>query len=725
MIELSEILIDQALFGYREGHRLLQASRKFTSTTERSLLALTDMSGPRMVEGFEEYVSGYPVPGEETYAVVKTWYAPEMERPGCVWSHALIVQNSDIDRVRDLRNLAVLFRRPLYGDVGYLDYYLRPAMLGTSSVQDTAPDFGVSAAEALLAALYRSDRKPVVIPSPDSKAFEALTLQIWSQQWPSLRVAFRFCTGSLSNRSFAGQVFDLQIVPQKMLAELKRSPLVYIFQSIFTANEPSQEVPWARVGAWDLKTQGSSFRNFAWRYADPCGGQWSLYSKLGELFLYLEEFGPLLSDSTLPDISGRVVELFPDAQCGRMLKREFFGDATEARLEGVRIGEEARLRYVAGTHDWHSFDSGDLDLRERGGKFWRSQPGRGKTLLLDILDSPTNALGDEIISGCVDAITISEACEIAEERNGLLLALITRNPRLVLSSEFWRCSIPVQTYYSILDFLASIRESALPATEWLPYFLESGRDELASPVVERFATDVMKALLDGELRRAPIDPNWRAALSQHQPELLSFLRREEYQSSYHAMTLMAGLLDPHHVEVRDIGLSRWISLSKEAPDLILAFPNGEAASFLLSLAFQYPEGGAVILAETCFEHVHAAARSDAREPLSYRAWKSLEADVPVLSYMKNWDRCERLRLALLEQFICGRWPRKKFLGCVNRPATLRSMFYSCREVKGGKDFIREIAGDVLAGSLSATEPQVSMFRSAFRRNRRGVLKLDL
>jgi hypothetical protein len=84
-MERPEIRIDQALFGYREGHRLLQASRKFVPTTERNLLTLTDMSGPRMVEGFEEYVSGYPVPGEESYAVVKTWYAPEMERPGCVW----------------------------------------------------------------------------------------------------------------------------------------------------------------------------------------------------------------------------------------------------------------------------------------------------------------------------------------------------------------------------------------------------------------------------------------------------------------------------------------------------------------------------------------------------------------------------------------------------------------------------------------------------------------
>jgi hypothetical protein len=730
-MESPEIRIDQALFGYREGHRLLQASRKFVPTTERSLLTLTDMSGPRMVEGFEEYVSGYPVPGEETYAVVKTWYAPEMERPGCVWSHALMVQNSDVGKVPDLENLLGLFRRPVYGDPKYLDYYLRPAPSSRRSVaRDRMQDVSIPDAEALLAALYGNEEKPVVIPSPDSHSFEALALQVWSQQWPALRVAFRFCTGSLSSRMFAGQTFDLQVIPQKLLGELRRNPTAYVFQSIPPAGEPSQEAPWVRPGAMDLVGRGDSFRNFAWRYADPCAGGRSLYAKLGELFLHMEELGPRLSDSALPDVAHRVADVFPDATCGRVLKQELFGAASESGLEGYGVGEEGRLKQVARTVDWRSFDATDLELRKRGREFWKNEAGRNKTFLFELLDTPTNPLGDEIIAGCVDAIAISEACEIAKERNGLLLALIVRNPRLVLSSEFWRCPISVQTYYSVLDFLASNRESALPATEWVPFLLESGGDELASSVVERFATEVMKTFLDAELKGGdaggrPLRPSWRAALAKHQSELLSFIGREEYRNSTHAMAFLAGLLDPHQAPLRNYGLSPWVWLAKEAPDVILAFPNGEAASFLLSLGFQNWEADAVILAAACFEHAHAAARDDARDPLSYRAWKSLEPDVPVLAYAWNWDNCERLRRALVERFIHKGWPREQFLRCVNRPATLQSVFYSCREVRGGEDFIRGIAVDVLSGVLPATEPQASMFRSSFRRSRRGVLKLNL
>ena len=729
-MESPEIRIDQALFGYREGHRLLQASRKFVSTTERSLLTLTDMSGPRMVEGFEEYVSGYPVPGEETYAVVKTWYAPEMERPGCVWSHALIIQNSDVGKIRMLVDLLALFRRPLHGDTNYLDYYLRPVPSSQSAVWHSVPDVRVADAEAVVAALYGNEEKPVVIPSLDSRSFESMVLEVWSQQWPALRAAFRFCTGSLSSRTFAGQTFDLQVIPQKLLGELRRNPTAYVFQSMPAAEGSSQVAPWVRAGAIDLSGGGDSFRNFARRYADPCAGGRSLYAKLADIFLYMDELGSRPPDIALPAMADRVADVFPDSTCGRALKQELFGAVSESDVERYGVAEEARLRQVARMGDWRSFDALDLDLRKRGLKFWKNEPNRSKAFLLELLDSPTNPLGDEIIAGCVDAIAISEACEIAKERNGLLLALITRNPRLVLSSEFWRCPISVQTYYSVLDFLATNQETAPPASEWLPFLLGSGSDELATPAVDRFATEVLKTFLDAELTHGnaggrPVRAGWRTALAKHQSEIVPFLGREEYRNSSHAMALLAGLLDPHQPALRGYGLSPWVWLTKEAPDVVLTFPSGEAASFLLSLGFQNWDNDAVIPAAACFEHVHAAARDDAADPLSYRAWKSLEPDVPVLGYTRNWDNCERLRRALVDRFINRGWPRTQFLRCVSRPATLQSVFYSCREVRGGEEFILRIAADVLSGVLPATEPQCSMFRSSFRRGRRGVLKLNL
>ena len=199
-----------------------------------------------------------------------------------------------------------------------------------------------------------------------------------------------------------------------------------------------------------------------------------LYAKLAELFLYFSRMEMRLKDSALSEVALRVAEVFPEAKCGRALKLELFGAANGSHLEGSGIAEEARLTQLARSANWSSFDGTDLQLRERGRRFWSDHRDRSKTLLLGLLDSLTNPLGDEIVAGCVDALTIPEACEIARARHGLLLALVARNPRLVLSIAFWQCPIPVQTYLSVLDFLAGNPESALPATS-LDSFSARGR----------------------------------------------------------------------------------------------------------------------------------------------------------------------------------------------------------------------------------------------------------
>jgi hypothetical protein len=436
-----------------------------------------------------------------------------------------------------------------------------------------------------------------------------------------------------------------------------------------------------------------------------------------------------LKDSALSEVALRVGEVFPEANCGRALKLELFGAASGSHPQGPEISEEARLTQLARCANWSSFDGADLELRDRGSRFWSDHRERSKAFLLELLDSPTNPLGDEILAGCVDALTIQEACEIARDRHGLLLALVARNPALVLSIAFWQCPIPVQTYLSVLDFLATHQASVLPATSWIPFLLEVSDDRFANSVVERFPNDVIKTILNRVLKsgldRSFISTGWRAALSTHQPELASFLGQEEYFSSNAAMVILTGLLDPHQAQVRNCGIKPWIKLAEEMPDAILAFPNGEAASFLLSVGFQNVDPKAVILATITFEHVHASARDDAPDPLSYRAWKSLEPDVPVLGYTKNWDHCERLRRALVERFVQRGWPREQFLRCVNRPTTLRSILYSCREIALGEEFILGIAADVLGDFLPATDPQKEAFRGSFRRNRRGDLKFDL
>ena len=107
-----EVKIHQALYGYADGHNLIASSLRIPSKAHRSMLLLSDMSGATMIPKFETYITGYPLSEIDKYVIARTWYAHEMDRPGCVWTHALLIDFDDMESIRDVRRLLALFRRP-------------------------------------------------------------------------------------------------------------------------------------------------------------------------------------------------------------------------------------------------------------------------------------------------------------------------------------------------------------------------------------------------------------------------------------------------------------------------------------------------------------------------------------------------------------------------------------------------------------------------------------
>jgi hypothetical protein len=77
--------IDQALFGYADGHRQIASSVRLPSKDLYILSSATDLaSGARLGEN-DSYLSGLMLPESRRYAIFRTWRAPEMPRPGCRW----------------------------------------------------------------------------------------------------------------------------------------------------------------------------------------------------------------------------------------------------------------------------------------------------------------------------------------------------------------------------------------------------------------------------------------------------------------------------------------------------------------------------------------------------------------------------------------------------------------------------------------------------------------
>src|SRR2546426_11158742 len=107
------IELHQALHGYGDGHQLLSSSLRLTREQQWQLLVMSDLSGPSFRSGFDSYLTGYPLERGGFYCLARTWFALELSRPGCVWTHTILISDTDVARIHDFRSILLHFRRPL------------------------------------------------------------------------------------------------------------------------------------------------------------------------------------------------------------------------------------------------------------------------------------------------------------------------------------------------------------------------------------------------------------------------------------------------------------------------------------------------------------------------------------------------------------------------------------------------------------------------------------
>lgn len=209
MDQLHKITIHQTLHGYKAGHKLISSSIDLSDIERRAMLIYSDYAGSGIEKEFLSYLTGYPLPNSKFYVFAKSWYASEMKRPGCVWTHSLLIDFTDLWEIGDMRALLRFFARP--------DQDLHVSKY-SSTIEVSQKQFSVKYPisqnfYSISYELYGNPTEGLVILAKSSIQFEDEILDIWNWQWPRMKRNFTFSTGSLSLRMYEGKSFDLQIAP--------------------------------------------------------------------------------------------------------------------------------------------------------------------------------------------------------------------------------------------------------------------------------------------------------------------------------------------------------------------------------------------------------------------------------------------------------------------------------------------------------------------------------
>lgn len=233
--------VGQAVFGYSNGHRLLTSTMSLSSVDVYELAAASDLAPGAQISGSSSYLTGLLLPDSKLYALIRTWLAPEMPRPGCVWSHVLILDQSLMATQIDLTVLLDLHRRPdsYASDTGFSKpISINRRLRGSSSRADAVTT------EKVLSACYGDFLLDA--DKADPQALEQAIFAVWSQQWPRLRRQFVFRSISTAS-DLKGQCL-----------RLKR------------ATSPTPDVkfsPWLEEAVADATSNAvTPMRRFLWRY---------------------------------------------------------------------------------------------------------------------------------------------------------------------------------------------------------------------------------------------------------------------------------------------------------------------------------------------------------------------------------------------------------------------------------------------------------------------------
>lgn len=636
-----QIKLQQALFGYRDGHNMLATSTALTPRTRQFLATITDSSGPENNKEFEGAFTGLPVPETDFYALLRTWPAPEMPRPGCVWSHVILIQLADLARIPELFQIGKLCSRPSVPiDVAR---YEEPLALDVTKPEvSAAGKLDQRRLHYLVRALYEHPEACVVILDEECASWENAVFQVWAQQWPRLRREFAFSTGSLSDRRLAGTPFDLQIAPisSERLWRRAGGPTLLLTFPSSTSESLGETIPqWVGVAEDDLRNESNRrFRQFLFDYGSDVEKPRAAFAGLAATYKRVGE----VSESAWADLLRAVGESFPVPLEAARLKRWLVTLPPTFNPSGKLERAWSIVSFLLDSQHSGAYPGLDFDFANSAVSLWKEKREQTITLLSRLVQRDENPAAISFAEGIASAVDSASLRAIAESHSELVPLVIRHNHALAFEIDTWKLSGHIQT-----QVYETLTKLALSQSDWgrivgamfIAATYVSVREAVA--MAGPFAMTGAFRWLEHQVAKEVLPSHgWRDALATSAVAQLS--QTKDLQPAQLALCAWCA---PSEDVRRILSASREDvqRMAEASPDAIPSPLQVSTAFLLLTLGLRENSDAAVNMVLRNFFVVHYALATGGH---SSESWWLLSPELPVLGWWRDWDRCEKLRRAV-------------------------------------------------------------------------------
>ncbi len=543
--------------------------------------------------------------------------------------------------------------------------------------------------------------------------FETLFTELWSQLWCQARLDFTFSTGSLSGRKFDARPFDLQLAPVSAVRDVVRTSGAILSQPEDSPAPDELELGISSLVADFIDHGLLGLRQFLAEIADADFVRRDAVR--AALIRGLLPGGGELSESEALDLLQTVAIHFPTPEKASMLKRYCL-----TAIERSAIPQVDRWIIIQiATHDFgEAFASAGVGLTDRMTRLINNDSSTALDLLLKLLAHSLSRFGEQIAYSIISTQAEPQVLAFLRRNPQFVSTFVKVRPALASRSEFWTA---LESHsHEILEAVAAAKTNN-PEELNLVFaaLFHAQLDREANHFFSLFGSAAVAAVF---ANRGPypahLRDRWIDALAARPDLIESFLQQIEIVTP----EILAGVsatYTPKRAADAEFPLEHWLTAlatwkPKFAPHLLSTV---ETCAFSLALAFRLNGKKAADLCQLSFQNAYVAA-ADQTMPSS--VWSMLETLVPHISWSRDWDRCERMRRALIQRFESDQWPLDYLFRILCTKEALSDFVNTALSQSDGRRLLDRIVSRIEAGTLPADGISINILADSLHRSVRAI-----
>ena len=335
------------LHGYKLGHNYIQGSIVLPSTHDMDKIAtLSDWSEYVGINNERDYITAYPLDESPYYVVAMTWYADGMRRPGCVWTHSLLIHKDDLIKITDFCNLLYLFEVPLtenFESYSTPRAFVEDAKDAVTHLSDIGENRAAEVYESLL-----STTPSFILSEFTSQQSQELLLTLLNYLPTEIMKNKSICSGTAPPRAYDGKYLSLQFVTHDGNA-------VKYLSNRTTA-------PWSQLVGISVVNNRPQLANLIRHYQDELGDSVEMLSGFMSVVVLINRTckDEEEKQQVLLEIINTLSKTFPNQQDGKVFKSAVFQPSVARDFGG-----EENFLYTISTVNVASFTEEQVEYGKR------------------------------------------------------------------------------------------------------------------------------------------------------------------------------------------------------------------------------------------------------------------------------------------------------------------------------------------------------------------------